>query len=585
MSPEPLLTHFDRISNAPDAISRLRRFILDLAVRGKLVEPDPADETACELLDRIRAEKAQLVKQGKIPKQKPLPPIKNDEVPFKVPSKWCWVRLNDITSYIQRGKSPRYASDDGSPVVSQKCVQWQGLELESAKRITRESIATYEDIRFLRDGDLLWNSTGTGTIGRIVRVKTPPSNLVCDSHVTVVRCLEADAEYVRSWLRSDNVYGSIEVRAAGSTNQVELTSQMAISQVVPLPPLAEQRRVVAKVDEMMALCDQLEAAQAERETRRDTLVAASHHHLNNRANAKAFGKHSRCFINHLPLITARLEHVKQLRQTVVNLAVRGMLVPQDCSDEPASQLVRRIQNELDPDRKRETVARLPDGLMSAEQLPTSWRLVRIGVITKSIVPQRDKPLTFTGGIPWVTLPNFRDGKLVLQFDEGRIGLSLAEVEQYRLRVVPAGSVLMSCVGRFGITALTSEDCIPNQQIHAFCFPGALLDGKYLCYTIVARREYLESQATATTISYLNKSRCEGIPVALPPLAEQRRIVAKVDELMALCDRLEAQLTTVQTESSRLLESVLYQALQDGPSIAQSGRLHWGSARPISVTLP
>jgi type I restriction enzyme, S subunit len=236
MNPERLLQHFDRFSEAPNAIPHLRQFILDLAVRGKLVEQDPSDEPASELLKRIQAEKARLVKERKIKEEKPLLPIEPDDLPFPIPLSWRWARLNDLTSYIQRGKSPEYAMDDGLPVISQKCVQWRGLDLSAARLITKDSIQTYEEVRFLRDGDLLWNSTGTGTIGRIVKLLSPPENLVCDSHVTVVRCLEVDSEFIRSWLRSDHVYGVIESRATGTTNQVELTAQMAANQIVPLPP-------------------------------------------------------------------------------------------------------------------------------------------------------------------------------------------------------------------------------------------------------------------------------------------------------------------------------------------------------------
>ena len=187
------------------------------------------------------------------------------------------MRLGEVTSYIQRGKSPKYASADGPPVVSQKCVQWHGLDLDKARKITYQSLVTYEDIRFLREGDLLWNSTGTGTIGRIIRLIDPPERLVCDSHVTVVRCVFVSSEYIRTWLRTGNVYGLIEERAAGSTNQVELTAQMALNQVVPLPPLAEQHRIVAKVDELIALCNQLEASLATGDETRHRLCDALLH--------------------------------------------------------------------------------------------------------------------------------------------------------------------------------------------------------------------------------------------------------------------------------------------------------------------
>ena len=277
MGAERLLREFERVSEAPGAVPRLRRFLLDLAVRGKLVEQDVRDEPAAVLLERIAAERVRFVRDGTMKKEKPLAPVELDETPFSIPSSWRWAKLNDLTSYIQRGKSPQYTIDDGRPVISQKCVQWRGLDLSAAKLVTKDSISTYEEVRFLRDGDLLWNSTGTGTIGRVIKLVSPPAKLVCDSHVTVVRCLEVHPEFIRSWLRSDHVYGQIEGKATGATNQVELTAQMAINQIVPLPPLFEQHRIVAKLDELMALCDQLEAAMTERERSRDRLLEAVLH--------------------------------------------------------------------------------------------------------------------------------------------------------------------------------------------------------------------------------------------------------------------------------------------------------------------
>jgi type I restriction enzyme S subunit len=265
-----LLALYDRVAEAEDAIPRLRRFVQDLAVRGKLVEQDPSDEPAAELLQRIAKEKARLVKAGEIKAGKPSQPI--SDVPFQVAQSWLWVRLAELASYIQRGKSPQYATADGMPVVSQKCVQWSGLDLAVARKITVDSLNNYEPVRFLRSGDLLWNSTGTGTIGRLVRLGEVPAKLVCDSHVTVVRCVLADPEYVRIWLMSDHVYGLIEGKASGSTNQVELTAQMAHAQPVPLPPLAEQQRIVAKVEALMALCDQLEASLTTATTTRSRLL-------------------------------------------------------------------------------------------------------------------------------------------------------------------------------------------------------------------------------------------------------------------------------------------------------------------------
>ncbi|MDE2676432.1 MAG: restriction endonuclease subunit S [Gemmatimonadota bacterium] len=275
MNANRLLTLYDSVADAPDAVNRLRRFILDLAARGKLVNQNPADEPASVLLKRIAREKARLVTEGVIKTPRAVAPV--DEDPFELPPTWEWTQLGLITSYIQRGKTPKYAVGEGSPVISQKCVQWRGLDLSVAKQITLDSLEKYERIRFLRDDDLLWNSTGTGTIGRVIRLQLPPEKLVCDTHVTVVRCLEVDAEYVRTWLRTDHVYGLIEERARGATNQVELTAKMANEQPVPLPPLAEQHRIVAKVDELMALCDRLETALAATDRCRSRLLESLLH--------------------------------------------------------------------------------------------------------------------------------------------------------------------------------------------------------------------------------------------------------------------------------------------------------------------
>ena len=277
---------------------------------------------------------------------------------------------------------PSTRTSDGSLVVSQKCVQWTELDLTAAKQVTLESLTKYEDIRFLCHGDLLWNSTGTGTIGRVIRLVGPSEKLICDSHVTVVRCLGVDPEYIRTWLRSNHVYGLIEERATGSTNQVELTAQMANNQVVPLPPLPEQHRIVAKVDELMALCDRLETTRTEREATRDRLVAASLGRLNAPdPDPVVFQGHAAFALENLRPLTTRTDQIKALRQTILNLAVRGKLVRQNPNDEPASELLERIADEkarlvkAGKIRKRKSTESASSNELASE-LPSGWAAAR-----------------------------------------------------------------------------------------------------------------------------------------------------------------------------------------------------------------
>jgi type I restriction enzyme, S subunit len=253
--------YFDTAFAAPDGIKKLRELILTLAMQGKLVPQNPNDAPASELMKEIEAEKARLVKAGKIKAPKPLPPIKPEEVPYQLPKGWEWVRLGHISEYIQRGKGPSYSEIPEVPVISQKCVQWRGFDKNAVRFIDPSTLDKYQEERFIRDGDLLWNSTGTGTIGRINIYRDELNEfkrIVADSHVTVVRLIGVCNEFVLNFLMSPDIQNRIEENASGTTNQIELNTTTVINQAVPLPPLAEQRRIVAKVDQLMALCDALE---------------------------------------------------------------------------------------------------------------------------------------------------------------------------------------------------------------------------------------------------------------------------------------------------------------------------------------
>ena len=244
-------------------IKKLRELILELAVRGKLVPQDPEDEPASILLEEIAREKARLVKEGKIKKQKKLPEISEDEKPFELPEGWEWARLQDVSIYIQRGKGPKYSNHGKVQVISQKCIQWSGFDLSKARYVDDDSLKSYQPERFLEDNDLLWNSTGTGTVGRINVIKKVNSNsLVADSHVTVIRPLKVSSDFLWCYIAAPGIQLRIEPEhekslVSGTTKQVELNTRTVQPLLVPIPPLLEQHRIVAKVDELMDLCDTL----------------------------------------------------------------------------------------------------------------------------------------------------------------------------------------------------------------------------------------------------------------------------------------------------------------------------------------
>lgn len=182
----------------------------------------------------------------------------DEEKPHEIPNNWIWARLGTISEYIQRGKSPKYSSIKLYPVISQKCIQWSGFNTEAIKFITPESIETYGEERFIQIGDILWNSTGTGTIGRLNVYNGELGNYaiaVADSHVTIVRIKKVNNKYVYYYLCSPIIQDDIENRASGTTNQIELNTSTIVNQAIPLPPLPEQKRIVDLIESLFEKLD------------------------------------------------------------------------------------------------------------------------------------------------------------------------------------------------------------------------------------------------------------------------------------------------------------------------------------------
>lgn len=256
---------------------RLKSAILQEAIQGKLVPQINEEGTAQELLEQIKTEKQKLVKEGKLKKStlndsvifrgddnkyyekigKSVQCI-DEEIPFEIPENWVWVRLDDICSYIHRGKSPKYSDIKKYPVVAQKCNQWSGFSLEKAKFIDPQSVSSYSEEQFLKDEDLMWNSTGLGTLGRMAIYDSrlnPYELAVADSHVTVIRPYKhyTMAKYLYFYFSSYTVQSVIEDKSDGSTKQKELATKTVKAYLVPLPPFAEQKRIVEKVNQLMQL--------------------------------------------------------------------------------------------------------------------------------------------------------------------------------------------------------------------------------------------------------------------------------------------------------------------------------------------
>ena len=279
---QPLIIRYDKAQSELNILNtsvkeQLKKSILQEAIQGHLVPQIVEEGTAEELLAEIRKEKKRLVNEGKLKKSALNDSIIfkgddnkywekigkevcciDDEMPFEIPETWAWVRLNDICSYIQRGKSPKYSLIRKYPVIAQKCNQWSGFSIDKAQFIEPSTLMSYSEERLLQDGDLMWNSTGLGTLGRMAIYRSslnPYGIAVADSHVTVIRALKQFVlpKYLYYYFSSNTVQSVIEDKADGSTKQKELSTATIKSYILPLPPFAEQQRIVAKVEELASI--------------------------------------------------------------------------------------------------------------------------------------------------------------------------------------------------------------------------------------------------------------------------------------------------------------------------------------------
>lgn len=556
MNAAQVLDHFDRICDAPDAIPRLRRLILDLAVWGKLVDQDPNDEPASEVLKRILVEKAEKTKRQRTRIENEV-----DNISFVLPAGWEVVLLGSLCVLENGDRSKNYPSRDefvkeGIPFINAGHLQFGGICLDSMNFISEKTFDLLKSGK-VRNGDILFCLRGS--LGKAALVGGISRGAIASSLVIIRLMTGVSPRFVLNYL-SSSLATDMVGRFDNGTAQPNLSSEDLGRFVFPLPPIAEQRRIVAKVDELMALCDCLEAAQTERESRRDKLVAASLHRLNNGADADQF-REGACFhLRHLPCLTTRSEHIQRLRQTILNLAVRGKLVPQDPNDEPASAVGISSPKGSRGRRAEER----PEDDAWPNEVPSSWKWHRLGSISEQITDgeHATPPRIHDEQVPLVTAKNVRDGFM----DYGKTDwVSFETANKAWVRCRPTiGDVLLVCVG-----ATTGRLCVLREgrdmvlvRSVALIRPTSAINVDYLALALrspMCQAQMWEKvKMTAQPCLYIN--RINSLPIPLPPLAEQYRIVAKVDELMTLCDRLEAQLTTTQTESHRFLEAVLHEAL-------------------------
>jgi type I restriction enzyme S subunit len=560
------------LAGAPNGIKKLRELILELAVRGKLVEQDARDESASELLKRIAAEKSRLVAEGKIKKQKPLTEIVEEEKPFELPAGWEWSQLGQISSDVQYGFTASADHQNGEPLLLRITdIQNNGVNWDTVPGcdISPAEIAGYE----LKDGDIVIARTG-GTIGKSYLVSGLTHSAVFASYLIRIGRLDSIyPDFTKVFLGSQFYWKQIYARSMG-TGQPNVNGTALKGLLIPLPPMAEQHRIVAKVDELMDMCDSLETQQTDAACVHAQLVRVLLGSLTQASDATEFAANWQRLAEHFHTLFSTESSIDALKQTLLQLAVMGKLVPQDPADEPASEMLKRIQVEklrlvAEGKLKKQKQLAAIDEDEKPYQLPPLWQWSRLGsqVIesgagwSPSCEPRR------RGGKEWGVLKvsavswglyRPEENKALPAGLDPRPEHEVAEGDFLVSRANTAELVARSVVVENTPVNLMLSDKIVRLKLTSIC------DRRYVNFvnSSAFAREYYGRVAAGTSSSMKNVSREQilGLLIPLPPLAEQHRIVAKVDQLMVLCDQLKTQLSQARQLNQQLASTLVEQAV-------------------------
>ena len=514
---------------------QLKNSILQWAIQGKLVPQNPKDEPAQKLLERIAAARNEYSavsachpeRSAKGTKSKDLkkktsknptsriyrengvwyeqvgtaaPKDITDEIPFEIPETWAWCRLKDVVKQISAGGDK-----------PEKCVKTPTEECNIpiySNGETNEGLYGYTNVARIFEPSL--TVSGRGTIGYTCVRRTPYVPIV--RLITIIPTEIVTLEYLQKAL------SVLIVQAAGiGTSIPQLTVPMLAPQLFPLPPLAEQKRIVAKLEQVLPLAEEYGAAQEQLDKLNKELPEA-------------------------------------LKKSILQEAIQGKLVPQNPKDEPAQKLLERItvaRSESSQPKGAKSKKSTPTSRIYCENgtwyeqignaepkditgeipfdIPTSWVWCRLKrVCCDFIVPQRDKPTKFNGCIPWCRIEDI-EGKFLNGSKSNQL-VTKELADSMNMHLCPKGTVICACSASIGNQAITTVDCYTNQTFIGVVCEKEALYNEYLYYFMMSQKQNLKDLAKGTTIGYISRKKFEEYIFPLPPLAEQKRIVAKLEQL-------------------------------------------------------
>ncbi len=564
-----LQKYFDIALDIPDGIKKLKELILTLAMQGKLVKQDPNDQPANELLKEIEKEKQKLIQEGKLKKQEPLQPIKPEEIPYTLPKGWVWVRLGDIAIFENGDRSRKYPNENDH--------QEYGVPFFGAKDMIDGKLRYDNDLRFISIEKFSELNNGKlknqdfvfllrGSVGKMAvfyandKFKTGFIN----AQMVIVRTfIKVINDFIKHYFVSKYFNNMIYHRTTGSAiNQMPANALQKF--LIPLPPLAEQKRIVSKVDELMKLCDTLEDERKERNEKRLAIHASAIHNLLSAQDQKTFDTSFRFITKHFDELYTVKQNVIELKKVILQLAVQGKLVKQDQNDQPANELLKEIEKEKQKLiqegklKKQEPLQPIKPEEISYT-LPKGWVWVRLGNIGEINPRNNFEDEKDVGFVPmnliysdYGKIHNFEKRKWS-EIKKGYTHFSNNDIAI--AKITPCFENRKSCIFQNlpnGIGAGTTELHVFRNTFNSI-FPPYLLG-------YFKNPQYIKngiSKMTGTAGQKRVPTEYFSLyPFPLPPLDEQKRIVSKIDQLMKLCDTLEEQIVNASEKQAEIFNSVL-----------------------------
>jgi type I restriction enzyme, S subunit len=548
--------HFDTAFAAPDGIKKLRELILTLAMQGKLVPQDPNDEHASELLKSIESNTRTKIYQSKL-----VPEIKLNDLPHKLPNTWEWVRLGNIFDLksgcsfpkedeLESGKYMYLKVGEMNSKGNEIVISFTSIFLDESKKVVNSLIPTNSIIFPKRGGAIATNKK---------RLVLEP--ICVDTNIMAIVCPDnVELAFAYHWILS------VDLALLNTGTSVPQINNKDISPLLfPFPPLAEQRRIVAEIDRLMARCDELEKLRADRSQKLFTVHTAALNALLKAKDTSDFSTTWSFITQNFSELYSVKENVAQLRKAILQLAVMGKLVPQDPNDEPASELLKSIELEkqkLVTEGKIKQSKPLPKISLKdiPYQLPKGWEWANLQDLL-ALVTDGDHmaPPKANTGTPFLVIGNLNKGKVTIE-NCRFVPNDYYESLDWGKKPV-TNDILYTVTGSYGIPIFIDSDLEFCVQRHVAIFKSAKSSPvKYLMHLLKSRYafQYATSVATGIAQKTVPLTGLRQMLIAVPPVKEQQRIVAKIDRLMGMCDRLEESIEAAKGKQTDLLNALMSQ---------------------------